>query len=881
MSETQRIGGSGATPSSFPATVDDDVLLALLATPAHGSFHDPGDLIPDRWRRKDPMQRCAMFVDVFAGVLEVVTGRQPRLLVVVEPGVAALVFYGVLRMLPSGELREAIRFSTFEPKPDESDVPLAATWFDSEPAALQFDVKRVPGLAINTVFDGPYQIQCPKAPYARRLLKRLLDGGFAAVDRMLANVRAAGAKTVADLNRLGAVDRLATTLFDPDRPLTPDDWRKMPIMVDYLSRAVVEAIGRIENPAAELHPLVGHPQHLLLLELIAPLADQPDVRPAVEYLLAHLSEEQMPQLAALPGVPVAWKVGVLARYAALHGKLPPGCEQLWDESARLVAENHHDQAVAVSLLVKLEPSTRKRLCDSVAPEQADAMLVSLSAACRHHGVPWAALDEAVEDIDAEILVSLHQSYDAEFFRRYPPNKTALGDKVRALLDSLPDHADDFAERYELLEAADPLLTAASDREALAAWGRCREAILEVGRLQGRRRATVEMDDAARQMAEAVVEAMPEQQVSDDEQGSRKQWRLRAMGRSLLGTELLPEGVARHDAVWQKVVWYFTVGSWRTETPAAPRSERISRPVLWTAGAIAAILLLVIVGSQWFGPTEPPLDGSARADAGDVPPGRPASTPDDTPAPDEVEAAESAADELPVEQPPPAPAPPAVPPEELPAEEATSLPEATTPPPDDDGEPAEPPSDDLPPRVFPPEEPAAPTKVEPPTEPKHAQQPAVPTIAATPGVAQVEGALQIEEDASAFDMQSDIAHIALLEVQAIPEGGGRFPRWFREDYEVRCTGLAHLDDGTVQKLPTTGISRPKEFRLLTGTVKVELRFEFWPIRNTMAALGKGPTHEAETPWHTIEPIVPGTEYHVMFQLPKDQLFALRGGKGVLK
>ena len=71
-----------------------------------------------------------------------------------EPEVAALLFYGVGRLIPPGKLREAVSVSTFEASTDRLTTVLAATTFCNPPAAeFRAEALRGRGLAINT-FNG-------------------------------------------------------------------------------------------------------------------------------------------------------------------------------------------------------------------------------------------------------------------------------------------------------------------------------------------------------------------------------------------------------------------------------------------------------------------------------------------------------------------------------------------------------------------------------------------------------------------------------------------------------------------------------------------------------------------------------------------------------
>jgi len=80
----------------------------------------------------------------------------------------------------------------------------------------------------------------------------------------------------------------------------------------------------------------------------------------------------------------------------------------------------------------------------------------------------------------------------------------------------------------------------------------------------RTRPVDQLEAPVRRMAEAARKAMPPSRLDDDLQGSQKQTWLRQIALGLLGGKaLLPGGVWQHDALWQKIAWYFRHRQWPT------------------------------------------------------------------------------------------------------------------------------------------------------------------------------------------------------------------------------------------------------------------------------------------------------------------------------
>jgi len=326
--------------------VDDYVFLSFLRTPAHGTFDDPAGVIPERWRRMDAPQRCGLFVEAFRGFLEITGARGESLLLAIEPSAAALMFYGIIRLLPAGAIRPPCSFSTFEPNADRVGTSLAATsFYNPRKTDLRPEAYRAAGFALNTFSNRRSEPRAtgmmpvpPDAQYARTMVRRLLEQGWEAVDWSLASFQSAGARSPEDLNRLAAVDNLVPALLDPRRTHLDDHWRRSAMAAGYFRQALARQLAGVADPATSLGPIVGRPAHLVMLELIATEPAIAGTRDAAEFLLARLPGESIAQFLKLDAVSSGAKVQVLVRYVTAHAQLPPGCEYLWNESAQAAGE---------------------------------------------------------------------------------------------------------------------------------------------------------------------------------------------------------------------------------------------------------------------------------------------------------------------------------------------------------------------------------------------------------------------------------------------------------------------------------------------------------------------------------------------------------------
>lgn len=597
-----------------PPAVDDDVLSSFLSSPAGGPFHDPGGVIPQRWRGRPPGQRRAALLRTLGALLEVDVERRGSVLLVIEPSLAALLFYGILRLLPDGPLRRQISYCTFEPNADRLCTTLAATWFyDPQRAGVTPEGGRTRGPTIDTLRDEGRATPQRDSAYARHVVDTLLCHGWRSVDRMLENIRAAGAESAEDLERLAAAERVAAALLRGHTPPSQDP-PKSPQAVDDLRRALAQELSTVGEPSEALRPLVGRPAQWWILELLADGNESSSTRAAVEYLLANVPDAQIPRLINLEQVSRGHKAALLGRYVTAHGDLPPGCEGLWEEAAQ--AGTRRPAPLLPEFLGRLDAAPLEAFYRKVRGRRAAALIHALAESCRRPGATRDRLTQIVTATDQSTVLSLFDEHGSEFFRQYPRDEPALGVQLHEILHSLPEHPEAFSRRLDLLLAGGDLLPTDLDQAMLAGWQKCRRAILDIGRLQGRRsrlfraRQLVELDDAARRMTESIAQAMPSELYDDDPRGTARRRRLLRIGRGLLGGRaLLPPGAWQSRAVWQKYTWYFDARRWPATRLAQLRPKPRSRRTLWIAlGSLAATVVLCVGLAAWMIPKDARQEG---------------------------------------------------------------------------------------------------------------------------------------------------------------------------------------------------------------------------------------------------------------------------------
>jgi hypothetical protein len=325
--------------------------------------------------------------------------------------------------------------------------------------------------------------------------------------------------------------------------------------------------------------------------------------------------DKVGELLRLEGIASEDKVEVLTRHVQRTAQLPPGCEQVWQESLSLRAgasSNSTGEPVLPRLLARLDLKTLEQFYVNTASQHADAFLAALLVAYRENRLTRSALAQIMNLTSDEAILALYRGQGPEFFRVYPRDETVLGSRLQGMLYSLAEHLDQFRSRLDLVLAGAALLPKDEDREVADAWAACRAAVLDVGRLQDERQGVLRqrpikgLEAACQRMANALAQALAWQNPEDDPAGTVRQHCLQRIGQQLLdGRPLLPRDGWQHEALWQKIAWRFEKGQWSVVPLARLRPKTRKIHPMWPilGGTATAFLLLAIfsIFSGWRQP----------------------------------------------------------------------------------------------------------------------------------------------------------------------------------------------------------------------------------------------------------------------------------------
>ena len=447
-----------------PAAISRHVFLSFLSTPADGAFHDPAEVIPARWRAMDPAHRREWFLDLFSLFLKSTPDSKGPVSLVVEPSVAALLFYGILRLLPPGPLRDTATISTYEPDLSRTPAKLAATWF-CDPQTTQGRPELLAAGVVNTLHEVAPGQERPRSDYAIAILRRLLEAGWDEVDWQLATLHSVKAHRAEHLEALAAVNRLVTQLLETGS-FANQNWRKSPVAANYLRKVLRRRVAKAEDPAALLKPIVGSSAHLTVLDLIAEKSKESGPRTGVDYLLAHLPADKVGGLLKLHGVPSGDKVRLLAAHVREHGTLPPKCDILWEIWSRgSKTRNPAKMGLLPHLLGKLPPEDLAKFFKRLSPARAEQALVGLIQLRTLKALKSEAITPCVNVMDEEPLVAMLREIGQQFLEDYPGDEPGMPRRLAALARSLAEHPREFRERLDLVLAGQHLIDERDQRRS--------------------------------------------------------------------------------------------------------------------------------------------------------------------------------------------------------------------------------------------------------------------------------------------------------------------------------------------------------------------------------------------------------------------------------
>jgi hypothetical protein len=573
-----------------PPAIDDPVFLSFLKdSGGDPQFHDPAGIVPQRWRTMEPAVRRRWFAQLFCRFLHPEAAERQPLLVVAEPSVAALLFYGVGRLLPAGPLRDGISFSTFETDPERICGALVATWFCRPQASGTLEQAAWPGLLADTLAELPAEEHQPTGQYAGCMIQLLCEQGWKAVDEELAALASQEVGKCGELESFLAVRRGVTALLETGA-FPNEGWRSSAAAIRYLRRDLVRRVAVMEDPTKGLQAVVGGPSHLAAIDLLTAKPTLPGTRKAVIHLLTQLPPQKILGLLKLSGVADDDKVTVLGRYIHGNGDLPVGCEFLWDDFSAAGEGPRRPGAVLMGrVIAKLPTKDLKKLYRNVTRECAVGFVLNVLRLYKHKRLKIESLSAVVQAMDGVAVVEWLRTSGPELLRSYPTSEPVLGEKIAELLHTLPRHPQEFKQRLDLILAGQHLLPDQQHREAAAAWETCYHLIHKASSLQKPESGTSPqmriplLVNACRDLAKAADQAMSLEVVDQHMTWNQKRDALLRIGQEVLGgIPLLLKGPWEHDAILERIGTQLHYHRWPTE-PLKREAPAKKEPVRKLAG----------------------------------------------------------------------------------------------------------------------------------------------------------------------------------------------------------------------------------------------------------------------------------------------------------
>lgn len=550
-----------------PPAVSDAVLLSFLKSAAGGEFDDPGQVIPSRWREMDPARRQAWFLDLFSTWQKAGAERTEPVVLVAEPSLAAMMFYGLTRVTPEGPLREMLSFSTCESDPRQSKSAVTATWPSSADAAAD----PCPGctLVVNTTREPAADAERPRTEYAAAMIQSIVEKGWAEVDWRLETVAALKIRKPEHLDTVIGAEKLVQSALQTGG-FANQTWRKSEALTHCVRRVLGRELTRQADPVAALANVVGKPAHLSIVDLLAGLPKEAFPRAALDHLLKTVPEEKYEVLLKMAGVGLGDKLQALLRYVEAHGKLPPKCEFLWDEWIKgAKTDDLKKMGLMPHVLTRLDKEPLAKFLKDQPTSRAMNAVLGLLRLCQKKALKASHVTPVVEALDEAALLNLLKTQGTKFVEEYPGEEPALGRRLGQFARSLATKPAEFKERLEWVVAGQHLMED-RDQQATLAWSNCRNAILAVGRLQeGDSTASEQawlnrLSAACRDLAKEADEAIGYGLEGNEDLPKRKVECLEKIAKEVLGKPMLPRGKPENDFFWQKIAGRFQSHQWQVE-----------------------------------------------------------------------------------------------------------------------------------------------------------------------------------------------------------------------------------------------------------------------------------------------------------------------------
>jgi hypothetical protein len=466
---------------STPPAVDERLLWSFLNTPPDRAF-DARDsaLIPARWRAMPIADRRHYFRTALMGYLEISAQPRESLLLLIEPQMAILFFYGIARLLPAG-LRTQLSFSTFETAPDRLLTSLAAMTFDDERCGGDVPPEYYRrGFVVNTWQGKASSLRAPKARYADFVLGNLLntaeqDAGRLGrlIDSKLARFQEVQVSRASELEELVQANALAKSVLQLTPNLEHRAWQESALRAVYVRKVIRHKLSRPLDEAF-LERVLASPEYLpLMLEIGVSNEDPADCSASIMYLTERIQPlERLDELLGASEAARNYKLYALRRHVATSGKLPRDCSWLWTEKPS--APRGQPRPLLLFDLLQSSCVTPQVIISSL-PGVPEAGLIPL-----FRGVLRSRLDAAKKSTVLTKIAGRRQFDVVSFLVEAKADvaspahekllKAVFGRWLNHALNRLHGQPARFADTVAALEAAQPLMAGTPGAARVKAWG---------------------------------------------------------------------------------------------------------------------------------------------------------------------------------------------------------------------------------------------------------------------------------------------------------------------------------------------------------------------------------------------------------------------------
>jgi hypothetical protein len=212
-----------------------------------------GEMLSDRWAANTtPHER----LDLLKAVAQAILDREsiPSIVLAVEPCIAAVLFYGSLRILPAA-CHRAVSFSTYEPDPFRTAYRLVATVFVNDATDFRPDAYQSASLVVNT-FRKPFAVSVKRptpGAWGDWATERFMAEKTEDLDDVTVSVGLVWAKdfpTIAELNEIPHLEKYLRDLFrnqpgSPGRQLTAGHHQYLALRCSGIIHKHRQALGRL------------------------------------------------------------------------------------------------------------------------------------------------------------------------------------------------------------------------------------------------------------------------------------------------------------------------------------------------------------------------------------------------------------------------------------------------------------------------------------------------------------------------------------------------------------------------------------------------------------------------------------------------------------